>query len=38
MMCSSVTSPAVRSDLDGADGFKWKEIGSGVDSTWAVIA
>lgn len=23
---------------DGADGFKWKEIGSGVDSTWAVIA
>ena len=23
---------------DGADGFKWKEIGSGIDSTWAVIA
>ena len=23
---------------DGADEFKWNEIGSGVDSTWAVIA
>ena len=23
---------------DGADGFKWKEIGNGVDNTWAVIA
>ena len=23
---------------DGADDFKWNEIGSGVDSTWAVIA